>query len=86
MSSLVNYEPLVSSTVGVFLDRTQELYASTGNSCNFSQWLQYFAFDVIGDLTWSTRLGFVEEDRDVDGIIAFLQRFLNYAGPVSQCR
>ncbi|KAK3197712.1 hypothetical protein GRF29_216g1072214 [Pseudopithomyces chartarum] len=84
MSSLVNYEPLVSSTVGVFLDKTQELYANTGSSCNFSQWLQYFAFDVIGDLTWSKRLGFVEENRDVDGIIAFLQHFLSYAGPIGQ--
>lgn len=83
MSSLVNYEPLVSSTVGVFLDKTQELYAKTGKACNFSQWLQFFAFDVIGDLTWSKRLGFVEENRDVDGIIAFLNKFLSYAGPVS---
>ncbi|KAF1958297.1 pisatin demethylase [Byssothecium circinans] len=84
MSSLVNYEPLVSSTIGVFLNKTQELYASTGGSCNFSQWLQFFAFDVIGDLTWSKRLGFVEEDRDVDGIVAFLQKFLSYAGPIGQ--
>lgn len=83
MSSLVNYEPLVSSTIRIFLDRTQELYASSGRCCDFNQWLQYFAFDVIGDLTWSKRLGFVEENRDVDGIIAFLQRFLSYAGPVS---
>jgi hypothetical protein len=83
MSSLVNYEPLVSSTMGVFLDKTQELYASTGKTCSFSRWLQYFAFDVIGDLTWSKRLGFVEEDRDVDGIVGFLQHFLSYAGPVS---
>lgn len=84
MSSLVNYEPLVSSTTSVFLDKTQDLYASTGKSCNFSQWLQYFAFDVIGDLTWSKRLGFVEENRDVDGIVAFLQKFLSYAAPVSR--
>jgi len=69
--------------MGVFLDKTQEMYASTGKTCSFSQWLQYFAFDVIGDLTWSKRLGFVEEDRDVDGIIGFIQRFLSYAGPVS---
>ncbi|KAF2648704.1 pisatin demethylase [Lophiostoma macrostomum CBS 122681] len=84
MSSLVNYEPLVSSTLGVFLDKTEQLYAQTGRSCNFSQWLQFFAFDVIGDLTWSKRLGFVEENRDVDGIIAFLNKFLSYAGPIGQ--
>jgi hypothetical protein len=83
MSQLVNYEPLVSSTLGVFLDKTEEVYANTGRTCNFSQWLQFFAFDVIGDLTWSKRLGFVEEQRDVDGIIAFINKFLSYAGPVS---
>ncbi|KAF2183228.1 pisatin demethylase [Zopfia rhizophila CBS 207.26] len=84
MSSLVNYEPLVSSTMDVFLEKTQQLFADTGKSCNFSQWLQFFAFDVIGDLTWSKRLGFVEENKDVDGIIAFLGRFLSYAGPIGQ--
>lgn len=83
MSSLVNYEPLVESTLGVFLDKTEQNYANTGNSCNFGRWLQFFAFDVIGDLTWSKRLGFIEEDRDVDGIVAFLSQFLSYAAPVS---
>lgn len=83
MSSLVNYEPLVSSTLTYFLDRTEQLFANPGASCNFSQWLQYFAFDVIGELTWSKRLGFVEGNKDVDGIIGFLGQFLDYAAPVS---
>lgn len=82
MSSLVNYEPLVSSTLGFFLERTEQMFADTGKVCDFAQWLQYFAFDVIGDLTWSKRLGFLEENRDVDGIIGFLKKFLSYAGPV----
>ncbi|KAF2139705.1 uncharacterized protein K452DRAFT_231839 [Aplosporella prunicola CBS 121167] len=84
MSSLVSYEPLVDSTTDVFLERTQELFASTGKTCNFNQWLQFFAFDVIGDLTWSKRLGFVEKNEDVDGIVGFLSRFLSYAAPVGQ--
>lgn len=83
MSSLVSYEPLVDSTTDCFLKQTQRLFADTGKSCNFSQWLQYYAFDVIGELTWSKRLGFVEKHEDVDGIVAFLGRFLSYAGPVS---
>ena len=83
MSSLVNYEPLVSKTLGVFLDKTEDLYAHSGKTCNFSRWLQFFAFDVIGDLTWSKRLGFVEDDRDVDGIVEFIGNFLSNAGPVS---
>lgn len=82
MSSLVHYEPLVEKTMDVFLNQTQRLFAETGKSCNFNQWLQFFAFDVIGDLTWNKRLGFVEKNEDVDGIIEFLGNFLSYAGPV----
>jgi hypothetical protein len=82
MSSLVNYEPLVSSTLTYWLDKTEDMFAKTGQSCNFSQWLQFFAFDVIGELTWSKRLGFVEGNKDVDNIIGFLGKFFDYVAPV----
>jgi hypothetical protein len=82
MTSLVSYEPLVDNTTRVFLQQTEKLFARTGAVCNFSRWLQYYAFDVIGELTWSRRLGFVEKNEDVDGIVAFIGRFLSYAGPV----
>ncbi|RYN42572.1 hypothetical protein AA0113_g5725 [Alternaria arborescens] len=84
MSSLVNYEPLVSSTLTYWLDKTEDMFAKTGQSCNFSQWLQFFAFDVIGELTWSKRLGFVEGNKDVDNIIGFLGKFFDYVAPVGQ--
>lgn len=82
MTSLVNYEPLVDNTTKVFLQQTERLFARTGTVCNFSRWLQYYAFDVIGELTWSKRLGFVEKNHDVDGIVKFIGDFLSYAGPV----
>ena len=81
MTSLVSLEPLVDGTTRVFLAKTREVFAE-GRVCNFSRWLQYYAFDVIGELTWSRRLGFVERNEDVDGIVAFISRFLSYAGPV----
>ncbi|KAL6157922.1 hypothetical protein ACJQWK_07420 [Exserohilum turcicum] len=84
MSSLVGYEPLVNSTLTYFLDKTEERFIKTGTSCNFSQWLQYFAFDVIGELTWSKRLGFVEGNKDIDNIITFLGKFFDYVAPVGQ--
>ncbi|KAK0260568.1 hypothetical protein LTR01_002444 [Friedmanniomyces endolithicus] len=84
MSSLVGYEPLVDSTTDAFMEQTDKKYCATGKSCNFSQWLQFFAFDVIGELTWSKRLGFVERDEDVEGIVKFIGDFLSYAGPIGQ--
>jgi len=40
------------------------------------------AFDVIGELTYSKPLGFLEQGRDVDRIIASLEKMLDYASKV----
>jgi hypothetical protein len=82
MSSLVQYEPRVNDTVRVFLARTEELYAAPGKTCNFILWLQYFAFDVITEITYSRRVGFVDNCEDVDGIIAWLNKIFDYQAPV----
>ncbi|CEJ86197.1 hypothetical protein VHEMI04036 [[Torrubiella] hemipterigena] len=84
MTSMVGYEPLVESTLDIFIEQTRRRYAATGSHCDFSRWLQFFAFDVIGDLTWSRRPGFLETDHDVDGIISFVAGFLAYAAVVGQ--
>ncbi|PQE30301.1 cytochrome P450 protein [Rutstroemia sp. NJR-2017a WRK4] len=86
MSSLVQYEPLVSRTTEIFLSRTADLFASPNNpcSCDFAKWLQFYAFDVIGEMTYSKRHGFLEENRDVDGIIAYLGGLFDYVAPIGQ--
>lgn len=49
-----------------------------------SEWIQFFAFDVIGELTWSKRLGFVEQNRDISNIITTVDAFQNYGTVVGQ--
>jgi hypothetical protein len=83
MSSLVSYEPLVDRTTSTFIRQTEKMFADTGASCNFGRWLQFYAFDVIGQLTWSKGLGFLDRNEDVDGIVEFVAGFLEYAGVVS---
>ena len=84
MSTLLHYEPLVDSCTSFFLQRTQELFANTNKTCSFSQWLQFFAFDVIGEITWSKRLGFTEENKDISDIIATVDSFQNYGTVIGQ--
>ena len=40
------------------------------------------AFDVIGELTFSKPLGFLEKGNDVDGIIVALEHMLDYVRKV----
>jgi hypothetical protein len=77
LSSLVGYEPLVDSTTAVFLSRLDELFASKPDkTCDLGLWLGWYAFDVIGELTFSKRLGFLEKAEDVEGIAkSILQNF-----------
>lgn len=82
MSTLIQYEPFVDSTTELFLSRTEELYAQTGEGCNFSRWLQFYAFDVIGEMTYSKRHGFLEDNKDVDGIIEYIANLFDYVAPV----
>ncbi|KAK3673769.1 hypothetical protein LTR78_006322 [Recurvomyces mirabilis] len=70
LSTLVEFEPLIDSTTAVFLTRLDELFAETGKVFDLGTWLQWFAFDVIGELTFSKRLGFLERAEDVEGITA----------------
>lgn len=82
MSTLIQYEPFVDSTTELFLAQTEKLYSSPNQPCNFSKWLQYYAFDVIGEMTYSKRHGFLEENRDIDGIIGYVSWLFDYAAPV----
>lgn len=68
LSTLKEFEPLIDSTTAVFLSRLDELFAETGKVCDLSTWLGWYAFDVIGELTFSKRLGFLERAEDVESI------------------
>ena len=68
LSTLKEFEPLIDSTTAVFLSRLDELYAGTSKVCDLGTWLQYYAFDVIGELTFSKRLGFLEKGEDIEGM------------------
>ncbi|EPS25476.1 hypothetical protein POX_c03861 [Penicillium oxalicum] len=84
MSALVQYEPFVDNTTKLFLERTRELFVNNSAGCNFTEWLQFYAFDVIGEITYSKRHGFIEKNEDIDGIVAYLARQFLYVAPIGQ--
>ncbi|MCJ1301746.1 hypothetical protein MMC08_004547 [Hypocenomyce scalaris] len=84
MSALVQYEPFVDDTTEKFLDQTEALFVSKNAVCDFAEWLQYYAFDVIGEITYSKRHGFVDRGADVDGMVKKLGSLFSYVAPVGQ--
>ncbi|KAH8785751.1 cytochrome P450 [Diaporthe sp. PMI_573] len=84
MSNLVSFEPLVDRTIDVFRQELDRRFVVSGTACDLDAWLQYFAFDVVGEITFSKRLGFLEEGRDVEGIMANIWNWFEYVAIVGQ--
>lgn len=83
MSQLVQYEPFVDSTTKLFLKRTEALFAGNETGCDLTRWLQFYAFDVIGEITYTKRHGFIEKNEDIEGIVDYLGKLFLYVAPVS---
>ncbi|KAF6218600.1 hypothetical protein HO133_005951 [Letharia lupina] len=84
MSNLMSFEPYVDTTISFFFAQLDKRFAQTGDICNLGTWLQMFAFDVMGELTFSKRLGFLERAEDVDGIMESIWHYFQKTTPVTQ--
>lgn len=56
MSSLVNYEQFVDNCADIFATRLTE-FAVKDEVLDLRHWLQCYAFDVIGEITYGERFG-----------------------------
>lgn len=83
MTSLLELEASVDSCTQVFLSQLRN-FADRKTSVDLGVWLQYYAFDVVGEITFAKKLGFLEEGRDIDGMIEAIQGMLAYASLCGQ--
>ncbi|CBF81681.1 protein CYP5080D1 [Aspergillus nidulans FGSC A4] len=72
MSSLVAYEPYVDNCIAVFKQRLNEISVQ-GKTVDMAHWLQCYAFDVIGEITFGSRFGFLDAGNDVGGVMKSIE-------------
>ncbi|OGE47495.1 hypothetical protein PENARI_c043G04447 [Penicillium arizonense] len=78
MSSLLTYEPFVDECISIFRQRLAEL-ANAKVHTNMGHWMQCYAFDVIGLMTYSKRIGFLDRGEDIGGVMGALEDMIYYA-------
>lgn len=81
MTSIRTFERYVDQCTDIFI---KEMYAREGQPVDLSDWLQFYAFDVIADLSFQRRFGFMEQGEDVDNMIQGIWNILAYSGVVGQ--
>jgi len=84
LSNVITYEPFVDKVLAVMIEQLDKRCANTGEPFDFGLWLQFFAFDVMGTLTFSKRYGFLETGKDVGGMLETIWTYMTTAAPVSK--
>lgn len=82
LSNVVMFEGLVEEVLSCLSDQLDKRFVDNGEIFDFGEWLQYFAFDVMGTMSFSKRYGFLEQGRDVEGMLDAIFRFMMTAAPV----
>ncbi|KAI1611809.1 cytochrome P450 oxidoreductase [Exophiala viscosa] len=78
MTSLAALEPYISDCVQVLETRLFEL-SKENAVVDVGHWLQCYAFDVIGEITFAKRFGFLDRGEDIGNIMNVLDGFLSYS-------
>ena len=76
-------EPLVDECFSIFIRSMKNLEGKKGN---LGGWVRWYAFGVIGMITFNHRYGFMEERKDVLNMISSLELLDGFLPSFMGCR
>lgn len=68
-TNIKKMEPLIDGNIDKWLKRLDALFAANGSEFDFAPWAIYMAWDVVSEVGFGAPFGFVEQGRDVGGLI-----------------
>ncbi|OBR03144.1 Cytochrome P450 CYP4/CYP19/CYP26 subfamilies [Colletotrichum higginsianum IMI 349063] len=77
-------EPRVDEVLECLRDKLDANFVQNNVVINLGQWAQYFAFDVMGILTFSKRYGFLDTGKDVGNMLQNIVHFMRVSAPYTQ--
>ncbi|KAF2465305.1 cytochrome P450 [Lindgomyces ingoldianus] len=86
-SSALDLEPLMDDTVRALCSELEKRFitgVNAGKTCDIADWISFFTWDFLGDMTFSKRMGFMEQGKDVGGMIETAEKVMGYFSVVGQ--
>ena len=83
MSSATTFEGLVDDVLKCLSEKLDQRFVENGEIFDLGEYLQFFAFDVMGTMTFSKRYGFLDQGKDVGGMLGMIFRYMQNVAPVS---
>jgi len=68
----------------LLMSKLDDKCRSLDKSCDLGDWLHFFAFDVLGEIAFSRKFGFLESGSDLEGAIKTIDDVQWYDGIIGQ--
>ncbi|KAI1337030.1 putative PDA-like cytochrome P450 monooxygenase [Xylariaceae sp. FL0016] len=84
---VMSLEPHVDSTIVMLCEALESRFmrgGSKGRACDLGEWIDYYAWDIVGKTTFSKPFGFLEKGDDIDNTLKAANESLDYFARVGQ--
>lgn len=84
MSSMQSLSVYIEETERLLMSKMDAMCQSQDKYCNLGDYLHYYAFDVLGEIAFSRKFGFIECGYDLEGAIKTIDDMQWYDGIIGQ--
>ncbi|KAK4508087.1 hypothetical protein PRZ48_001825 [Zasmidium cellare] len=84
MATMHTMAAFIEDTQRLLVDKLDRMCKAQDQYCNLGNYLHYFAFDVLGEVAFSRKFGFLEAGFDVEGAIKLIDDIQWYDGIMGQ--
>lgn len=84
MNNILNLQTLADKTTDMYCRRLEEEFMgkNAGKRCNLVDWMEFYAWDVVGEVTFNEPVGFLEKGGDIDDMLKTADQALDYFATV----
>ncbi len=83
LSRAVSLEGVVDEVLGCFAHQIDTRFSPNREVFDLGEWIQFFAFDAMGTMSFSRRYGLLDQGKDVDRRVETIFEYMKAAAPVS---
>ncbi|MCJ1386382.1 hypothetical protein MMC17_009508 [Xylographa soralifera] len=84
VTSVTSFESLVDKVLKCMSENLDRRFVKSTNVFDLGEWLQFFAFDVMGTMTFSKSYGFLDQGKDVGGMLATIFKYMQNVAAMTQ--
>lgn len=82
MTKVQDFEPGVDKIINLFTEKMRERFVNSGKPCEMSEYINYFAWDVMSQVTFSEDLGMLVAGSDLHELLDTSSKCLDYFASV----